>query len=347
MKRHSARYAQSGMTLIEIMVALLLGAFLLGGLINIFINAKQTYRMEEDLSRLQESSRFALEVLGKDLRLSGFQGCSSVTSITPVSTITSPTVSAPTTATVLVGYDGSQASPATSTWTPALPATLSGLSSPTITYGTDVISVMYGESCGGYLTADMASSTADVTIPATNSCGISSGDAVMISDCAKADMFRAAANTTSTLIKHTPALPATCTTPPCYTAKAEVFAYRSYSYFIRTGTSGEPSLWRYDNTISTSSTNPLELIEGIENMQILYGEDTDADGVANRYFIAPNVTNMANVVSIRVSLLARTGNNVASQALTYDYNGTTGIIPTDNRIRRVFEATIAVRNRLN
>ena len=38
-------------------------------------------------------------------------------------------------------------------------------------------------------------------------------------------------------------------------------------------------------------------------MQILYGEDTDADGWANYYVKAVSVANWENVVSIRVSLL--------------------------------------------
>src|SRR5665647_3594938 len=66
---------QVGMTLIEIMIALLIGAFLLGGMLQIFINSKQTYRMQENLSRLQENGRFALDFLAKDIRMAGYWGC--------------------------------------------------------------------------------------------------------------------------------------------------------------------------------------------------------------------------------------------------------------------------------
>src|SRR5690606_26200737 len=66
---------QQGMTLIEIMIALLIGAFLLGGVLQIFINSKQTYRMQEGLSRMQENGRFAMEFLEHDLRMAGFWGC--------------------------------------------------------------------------------------------------------------------------------------------------------------------------------------------------------------------------------------------------------------------------------
>ncbi|NOV28736.1 PilW family protein [Methylomonas sp. TEB] len=354
MRKNQTYFLQTGMTLIEIMIALLLGAFLLGGVIKIFVNAKQTYGMQEGLSRLQENSRYALEILSKDLRLSGFQGCISITDLTPTNTATTaitspvvaPAISSPTPATIIVGYNGSEASPVTTTWSPALPSALSGLATP-ITPGTDVITVVFGESCGGYLSADMASASSDIQISSSNTCGIVDGDPVLISSCSNADLFRATTGTTSTLIKHnTVSLPATCASPPCYKTSSEVFAYRAYSYFIRPGASGEPALWRYDNTKAASSSNPVEILDGIENLQILYGEDTDADGVANQYKTAANVTDITHVASVRISILARTSENLASQTLTYDYNGSTGINPGDRRIRRVFNATLAVRNRL-
>ena len=66
---------QTGMTLIEIMIALLIGAFLLGGVMQIFLGSKQTYRMQENLSRLQENGRFAMEFLSKDIRMTGYWDC--------------------------------------------------------------------------------------------------------------------------------------------------------------------------------------------------------------------------------------------------------------------------------
>ena len=65
------------MALIEIMIALLIGAFLLGGVLQIFVSSKQTYRMQEGLSRLQENGRFAMDFLARDIRMAGFWGCHS------------------------------------------------------------------------------------------------------------------------------------------------------------------------------------------------------------------------------------------------------------------------------
>ena len=66
------RRQQQGLTLIEIMVALLIGAFLLAGVIQIFIVNKQTYRVQENLSRMQENGRFAIDYLNRYIRLAGY-----------------------------------------------------------------------------------------------------------------------------------------------------------------------------------------------------------------------------------------------------------------------------------
>ena len=103
-------------------------------------------------------------------------------------------------------------------------------------------------------------------------------------------------------------------------------------------------------SLTSNSTN--DLIEGIENMQILYGEDMPVSGIydgwANYYVPANNVVNWEKVVSIRISLLAATlDNNLTTQPMPYTFNGiTTTPAVTDRKIRRVFTMTIALRNRL-
>ena len=102
-----------------------------------------------------------------------------------------------------------------------------------------------------------------------------------------------------------------------------------------------------DTNTNTAGTFK-SLIEGIENMQILYGADTNADNAPDYYVPAGTVgLNMAQVVSIRISLLVRTiDDNLAAQTLLYNFNGVNNIDPGDRRIRRVFTSTIALRNRL-
>jgi type IV pilus assembly protein PilW len=75
MKTNGSRNWQQGLTLIEILIALLLGAFLIGGVLEIFVNSRETNRMQEALSRLQENARFAMEFIGRDLRMAGYSFC--------------------------------------------------------------------------------------------------------------------------------------------------------------------------------------------------------------------------------------------------------------------------------
>jgi type IV pilus assembly protein PilW len=224
---------QSGMTLIEIMIALLIGAFLIGGVLEIFINSKQTYRVQEGLSRLQENGRFAMDFLAKDIRKAGYKEC-----------LTSP---------------------------------------------------------------------APTPIAGTNNAGLNASDTITV------QLSTGACGSISTI-----------------------------TYSIQTGAGGQPALF-----VKNDAAAAQEQVEGIENMQILYGADTNTDNTPDYYVPAGTVgLNMTQVVSIRISLLAATvDNNLTSQPLPYTYNGTaysTTTTPavTDRKIRRVFNSTIAVRNRL-
>ena len=91
----------------------------------------------------------------------------------------------------------------------------------------------------------------------------------------------------------------------------------------------------------------------MENLQILYGEDTDADGegangdgTANRYVpISTASLDIDRVVSVRLSLLARSlNNNLTTTPSPYTFNGTT-VTPVDQYLRKVFTTTITLRNK--
>ena len=88
-----------------------------------------------------------------------------------------------------------------------------------------------------------------------------------------------------------------------------------------------------------------ELVEGIEDMQIEYGLDLDADGDADTYLSGAGL-DMSQVVAVRVSLLVRSlADNLTSAPQTYVYNGV-AVTATDNRLRKVFTATITLRNQV-
>ncbi|HBA64856.1 MAG TPA: pilus assembly protein PilW [Methylococcaceae bacterium] len=336
-------YRQSGMTLVEIMISLLIGAFLLGGVLQIFTNTKQTYRMQEGLSRMQENARFALDTLNHDLRMAGYQGCTAVTPnviIDPKSPNPNPAPASLALGTMItIGGNDNIAN----NWN----SSACGNANACIA-GSDAITITFGGTCGGALPEK--ASTAQIHINAGNTCDFKQYDIVMVSDCSAADIFIATSASSSAgkqNLAHANNQNTDNKLSKIYDEGAEVFRFNSYTYFLRTGAGGQPALWRLDNSRAVQAgINPIEMIDAIENMQILYGEDTTQDRVANRYVTANNVGNWANVVSARASLLARSLNdNITSRPQTYTFNGAT-ITPADRRLRQVFTTTIAVRNRL-
>jgi type IV pilus assembly protein PilW len=62
------------MTLIELMVALAIGAFLMLGAITVFVQSRTAFRVTETMSRLQENARFALDTMEPDIRMAHFWG---------------------------------------------------------------------------------------------------------------------------------------------------------------------------------------------------------------------------------------------------------------------------------
>ncbi len=88
--------------------------------------------------------------------------------------------------------------------------------------------------------------------------------------------------------------------------------------------------------------------DGIENMQLLYGEDTDSDNVANVFVNSSNVSDWANVKSVSVSLLVSTTQNMGAATTDNSTHVLLNAPPIgpigDNMLRRVVGKTILVRN---
>jgi len=73
----TALRSQSGMTLIELMVALAIGSFLMIGAMTVFMQSRTTYRVTESVSRLQETARFAIDSLEPEIRMAQYWGLTS------------------------------------------------------------------------------------------------------------------------------------------------------------------------------------------------------------------------------------------------------------------------------
>lgn len=69
------RAGQTGVTLIELMIAMVLGLLLILGLSNVFLAQRQSYRVNENLARMQDNARIAFELMARELREAGGNAC--------------------------------------------------------------------------------------------------------------------------------------------------------------------------------------------------------------------------------------------------------------------------------
>ena len=322
------------MTLVEVMIALVIGLFLAGGIMQVFSSARLTYRVHEATARMQETGRMALEVLSRDIRMADFWGCAS--DITNVVNNLNP-AGAGYIDFAVGGIDGTEGGP--------------GVPDSLILRG--------GRDSGlGVEPPYGPQPSANIKLQADN--GLEQGDIIFISDCSAADIFQISNSNpggTGTLVHNTGSVTApgnyNATNPGCpgtnahclskvYGADATVFSTEEIIYSVAMGSEGEPALFR----------NGQEYLDGVEDFQVLYGQDLEppgaaGSGVANYYVPADQVADMSSVISIRFAVVVRSyvANLTGGVAQNYSVLGANAVAP-DTRLRQVYTSTVTVRNRL-
>lgn len=319
---------QSGFGLVELMIAMTLGLVLLGGIGYIFIGSRGAFRTTDNLSRMQENARYALDAMSRDIRMAGYVGCGNMASVR-VNTIANAPVPKMTPGNALIGYDGGTG------W--VNPTTITRVAN------TDVLSVMGAFSNGVNLTGNLAPQNANVQING-NPDGFQAGDVLVITNCVNADVVKATgvANGGGTIVTVSHANASnTGNRIGVYGSDAFVMRMNQYSYFIGTNPAGNPALYRVG-----LSGNAEELVENVQDLQFRYGLDTNSDGAVDSFSATPG--NWAQVVTVTVNLLMRSPDNGVStsqQPVTFN-NGTFTPTGTDRRLYQVYSATVGVRNRL-
>lgn len=334
---------QRGFSLVEFMIAMTIGLIVLAGVGYMYVESRQIFRSMDNLSRMQESARYALEIMSRDIRMAGYRGCAS-SSGTLYDTLNNATTTAYNFGMPINGYDASAAS-----WSPALPSDTGGLSGLSILAGTDAIIVRSAFGGGATVTDQPGNSSADLKITTPND--LADKDIVLVTNCTAATVFQVtqinASGAGQNVVHNTGAgTPGNSTKDlgQVYT-NGEIIKMQSKSYFIRNGSSGRPALWQFDNYKAAGGDNPAEIAEGVDNMQIQYGIDANADGIVESYVAGAAVANWAQVAAVRISLLVSgTDDNVSTAKQKYNFNGAL-VTATDQRLRQVYTTTISVRNR--
>jgi type IV pilus assembly protein PilW len=323
---------QRGVTLVELMVALALGLLITVAMLKVYVDASRMYRFNEGLARVQENGRFALEFIRRDARVAGFWGCYSDAPLT------------------------NQISTTSSAWVDVDAGHIAGTNDDGLN---SADSITFRSATGSGTLVNTAMTAASDSVSVNSVATITSGMAALISDCDNGDIFQVT-GISGTSLAH--AVGANTNTSAnlskAYASGSLVYQAQQTTFCIAPGADpSQPSLRRLTNPTSgqTCASDGLELLEGVENMQILYGEDTDADsegangdGTANRYVpIGTASLDIDRVVSVRLSLLARSlSNNLTTEPSPYTFNGT-AVTPgaTDKYLRKVFTTTITLRNK--
>jgi len=338
--------SEVGMTLVELMIAMVIGLILLGGVYVVFISSRTTYSLNEQVSRVQENGRFAIEVLTRDIRMAGYRGCGG-DSVTIENFLVDQSY-AYDFASSLRGYEAQGGG----TWLPTLPTGTNTVSASSPLAGNDIL-VVRTLTDGNVVITTTATPTATTFYVPSGSDGIAVGDTLMVTDCSnpKAAVFQVTSAVDSggyDNLVHDVSATTNIAHSLDYGEGAELAKLSTVTYFIRNVDAGgntiEPTLYR-----RVGSKLPEQLVEGIESMQILYGEDTNNDRSVNGYVAANAVTDWANVVSVRIGLLARSPKEMAKGEIdttSYDVNGTSFTAPGDRRLRLVMNTTVALRNHL-
>ncbi len=319
---------QKGVSLVEIMIAMLLGLVLMGGMMQVFASSRQSYKVHDAVSRMQESGRMALEIISRDSRMADFWGCLK-DDVEVVNNLNSAGA----------GY---------------IDFTEGGIAGTEGLNGAPDTLVLRGGTDSGIRVEPPYGPQASANIKVSAGNGLEQDQIVFVSDCSKADIFQISngnPDNAGVLVHNTGnASPGNynITNPGCpggnahclskiYGADASVFSAQQFSFTVAPGSEGQPALFR----------NGLEYLDGIEDFQVVYGEDTDGTGVANYYVPADQIIDMSDVISIRFAVVARSYDDNLTGGLTQNYNVLgTDITAPDNRLRQVYTSTVTIRNRL-
>ncbi len=357
----------AGFSLVELMVSLVIGLVIMAGVLRIYVGMSQSVQTEASLSRIQENARFGVEKLSVDVRQAGFTGC-----VTDVNVLLDTTAAGYSPALydlsrALSGWEYTGTGPAstfTSTtlvptgvpvgnWQDAAGAALDASFQNQVVPGSDVLIVRRA----GQLLDLVASGNTPVNaanVNLTTASGVEQDTIVLISDCVGSDLFQNRSNHLAhNLNRGTGAspgnvIPASKDFSHQYDGALQVYSFSITAYYIGTGASGEPALFRRTYPKGGAGVT-AELVDGVETMQVRYGEDTDGDRIADAYSTATAVGDWARVVSVKLSLLLRQRDEGRGEldTATYGVGGVT-FDPLDvrNVRRRTMNWTITLRNRV-
>ncbi len=354
----------SGFTLVELMIALALGLMVIGSAITVFSGSRKSIDLNTALTNLQDNARFAMDSITRDIRMSGFQGCVDInTSSARILADSAPTDNFFNTAITASVIESN------GKWNPAEPIgfTIPGKRAAPVP-GTHALSVQFG-SAETYTFSPMPTIDADIILD-TNDSVLVAGDLALVSNCQVADIFEVTSFSGATLQHTTDGNSDNRLSAPYGLAgvdnRARVMRFEANIYYIgdttRTNGDGDKIYSLYKQTLPYSDDNlPIEMIEGVANMQIKLGfrdpGDTNNRGLT---FVSPedSATTPGRIEVVKFGLLMQSYESILESSDTSSYYiAGTKLLPqetpidsstsyaSDKRMKLAFNTTVKIRNR--
>lgn len=362
------RLRHRGFSLVELMVAMVLGLLLIGGSITIFSANVRSAELGQAVANLQSGARFALDTISSDLRSAGFRGCAAPdTSVLNIAVTGAPDG--------LFSDDIMSGSVVTASgWQPAPPdgyvplvATAGSTPPGTPVLGTHALVVQYAAAPGVALSASMGTRSSNLDLNGSDS-ALLEDDFALVSDCESAEVFKistlgGSANAQS--VDPTERLSKRYLHRTGFPESTRVYPLVGAIYYVgdtgRANSAGDDihALYLQSLPFDAASNPPIELLEGVDQLQLRFGVTDPADGSVVMH--APDAAALvrADVDVVKVGLLMSSvdplldstldrvfelaGSSVGPRTLT-----TPAAMPAytaDRRLRVPYDTTIRLRNR--
>jgi type IV pilus assembly protein PilW len=355
---------QTGLSLVELMIASAVALVMLAGVGQLFLSTRQLNVADEASADVQDTARHLIHYLSEQVRLAGMFGCAKLGANNYSSSI--------------AAYDGNYAHPFNigiqgyQKGLSSLPPALDGLP---VVAGSDILVVRRASDQGFRLIQpqDNTNFYAEHLSTKPNSCksktlprinDICPDDILVAVDCQKARSFVVSAISTSDVggttvvkIEHD-----TGNAPAAWGGPVSDNPLDKFDLRDTTLSKAATTAYYVDNEgtffMKVNNENAEALATGIEDMRIQYGIDSDDDGSVNRYVNAAAISadplvadNFNRVVSLQIALLVRSQQPVlnaneysSGTSKQYDLLGTTVTKSADGYMHKVFETTIQLRN---
>lgn len=283
------RPMQRGFSLVELMVTIVVALLLLVGIARVFLTSKQSYRVQESTSRMQENIRIASDYFSRYLRLADFWGGVHARDLSVLGTLSYGGRGACKDAWIvnpqggLIGYTGGTSTP--------IGLAADCLAGRGYVTGSDAIAVRYANPDRFVTTLQLQGSATDLAVNGKYYLRAKVGQSAVLFDVLDSAQR-------STVIAST--------IPGDVDSGVMNYQFQNVLFYIETNDFGRgpvPTL----SMLKTLSNDlrPDQLVDGIEMLAFAYGLDTNDDLQVDSYREAGDITNWSQVLSVRVSFIAR------------------------------------------